>query len=101
MWPRMAAMASVTRASLRPLTTTRAPSAASALAMAKPIPAVEPVTSASLLSSWRFMVESFCRPAAIHREGLTRDERGLVRAQPQDRFGDFLGPARAANWVQG
>ncbi len=52
---RMEAMASFTRASLRPLTMTRVPSAASALAMAKPIPAVEPLTRASLFSSWRFI----------------------------------------------
>jgi hypothetical protein len=45
-----------------------------ALAMAKPIPAVEPVTSASLFSSWRFMIELFCRPAAVHGERLARDE---------------------------
>jgi hypothetical protein len=34
-----------------PIQMTRAASAASALAMAKPMPAVEPVTSASLFSS--------------------------------------------------
>src|SRR5260221_4283181 len=58
---RMDAMASATRASVRPLTTTRAPSAARALAMAKPMPAVEPVTRASLFSSWRFMVFFYWR----------------------------------------
>ena len=52
---RIASSAVTTRASVRPFTTTRAPSAASPLAMAKPIPAVEPVTSASLPSSCRFM----------------------------------------------
>src|SRR5436190_19909497 len=52
---RMEAMASFTRTSVRPLTITRAPSPASALAMAKPIPAVEPLTRASLFSSWRFI----------------------------------------------
>src|SRR5712691_7022377 len=52
---RMAAMASDTRASVRPLTITRVPSAASDLAMAKPIPAVEPVTKAVLFSSFKFM----------------------------------------------
>src|SRR5271167_1079790 len=39
--------------------TTRAPSAARALAMAKPMPAVEPVTRASVFSSCRFMLLSF------------------------------------------
>jgi hypothetical protein len=34
----------------------RAPSAARALAMAKPMPPVQPVTRASLFSSLRFMV---------------------------------------------
>jgi hypothetical protein len=41
------AMASFTLRSLRPLTTTSAPLAASPLAIAKPIPAVEAVTSAT------------------------------------------------------
>ena len=54
----MAATASATRASVRPLTMTRAPSAASALAMARPMPAVEPVTSASLSVSCRSMAFS-------------------------------------------
>ena len=53
--PLMDAMASDTRASVRPFTITRVPSAASDLAMAKPIPAVEPVTKAVLFSSFRFM----------------------------------------------
>src|SRR5208337_3138934 len=48
-------MALATRASVRPLTITRHPSAASDLAMAKPIPAVEPVTRASLFSIFRFV----------------------------------------------
>ena len=41
-----------------PLTTTTAPSRASASAIAKPIPAVEPVTSARLPRSCRSMVLS-------------------------------------------
>jgi len=48
------------------LTITRAPSVASALAMAKPIPAVEPLTSASLFSSWRFKVKLPVKVHAIH-----------------------------------
>ena len=47
--------ASATRDSVRPFTITRAPSAASARAIARPMPAVEPVTKASLSVSWRFM----------------------------------------------
>ena len=50
--------ASRTRGSPRPLTTTTAPSRASASAIAKPIPAVEPVTSARLPRSCRSMVLS-------------------------------------------
>ena len=44
--PRSLDSASSTRASVRPLRVTVAPSAASARAVAKPIPAVDPVTSA-------------------------------------------------------
>jgi hypothetical protein len=51
----MAAIASATRASVRPLTITRAPSAASVLATARPMPAVEPVTRASLPAICRSM----------------------------------------------
>src|SRR6266446_713472 len=100
---RMAASASVTRFSLRPLRMTRAPSAARPLAIAKPMPAVEPVTRASLSWSWRFMINgsSFGRPAAIDRQRLAGDEGRFVRAQPEDRFGDFLGLAGAANRVHG
>lgn len=48
-WPfRIAAIARSTAAWLRPLTTTVAPAAARPLAMAKPMPAVEPLTIASL-----------------------------------------------------
>ena len=39
--------------------------------------------------------ELFCRPAAIHGERLARDERRLVRTEPQHCFGDFLGQACA------
>jgi hypothetical protein len=56
----MDAMLSDTRASVRPLTITRVPSAASDLAMAKPIPAVEPVTKAVLFSTFKFMDVSGC-----------------------------------------
>ncbi len=45
--------ASSTRSRVRPLTTTLAPSRASSCAMASPMPAVEPVTSARLPLSWR------------------------------------------------
>src|SRR3569832_1288536 len=52
---RSASNAAVTRASLRPLITTSAPSAASARAVAQPMPAVDPVTSARLSSIPRSM----------------------------------------------
>src|ERR1700736_4590955 len=67
---RMDSIASDTRSSVRPFTITRAPSAASDLAMAKPIPAVEPVTNAVLFSSFKFMdvpvARLFCaKPAMV------------------------------------
>src|SRR3569623_346218 len=55
---RSASIAAGTRASLRPLITTSAPSAASARAVAQPMPAVEPVTSARLSSIPRSMSRS-------------------------------------------
>src|SRR5258705_11337830 len=67
---RMAAIASATRASLRPLMITRAPSAASSLAMAKPMPAVEPLTSASLSLSERVTCCSFFRPRGSPLRGV-------------------------------
>ena len=51
----MRATAASTEAWARPLTITRAPSAASAVAMARPMPAVLPETRASLPLSCRFM----------------------------------------------
>src|ERR687895_1217383 len=89
------------RFSDRPLIITVAPSPTRVELIARPMPAVEPVTSASLFSSWRFMIELFCRPAAVHGERLARDERRLVRTEPQHCFGDFLGPACAPNRVHG
>ncbi len=47
--------AAATRASVRPLITTLAPSAAKAMAIASPIPAVEPDTTAVLSCSSRFI----------------------------------------------
>ena len=57
-----------------PLTMTRAPSAASALAIAKPIPAVEPLTRANLFSSWRFMFEIESSQSNIARAFLARGD---------------------------
>ena len=50
---RILSSAAATRASVRPLTTTFAPSAARAVAIANPIPAVEPDTTAALPRSPR------------------------------------------------
>src|SRR3984885_2060284 len=52
---RILAMAASTRCCVLPFTTTDAPSAANALAVAKPIPAVEPVTNTFLPASCRSM----------------------------------------------
>src|SRR6267142_606214 len=54
----MVLMAASTRACVRPLTTTFAPSAARVAAIAKPMPAVEPDTTASLPCSPKFIVLS-------------------------------------------
>src|SRR5271170_2228037 len=56
---RILAMAASTRCCVLPFTTTDAPSAANALAVAKPIPAVEPVTNIFLSASCRSMGASF------------------------------------------
>ena len=54
-WLVFRSIAVLTRPSVRPFTMTRAPSRASPFAIAKPIPAVEPETSASLSFSCRSM----------------------------------------------
>src|SRR3979411_3273965 len=56
----MCSFASATALSERPFTMTRAPSRASPVAMANPIPLVEPETRAVLSVSWRFIsIRSF------------------------------------------
>ena len=50
---RICLIATLTRSAVRPFTMTRTPSRASPFTIAKPIPAVEPETSASLFFSWR------------------------------------------------
>src|SRR5258708_14485753 len=54
--------AASTRGCVRPFTTTLAPSAASAAAIAKPIPAVEPDTTASLPCNPKFIVYPLAGP---------------------------------------
>src|ERR1700733_12783836 len=61
---RILAMAASTRSCVLPFTTTDAPSAANALAAAKPIPAVDPVTNTFLPASFRSMSLSFHRQHA-------------------------------------
>src|SRR5271156_6041901 len=56
---RILATAASTRSWVLPFTTTDAPSAANALAVAKPIPAVEPVTNTFLPASCKSMNPSF------------------------------------------
>src|SRR5947209_7811243 len=53
---RIAAIAASTRSCVRPFTYTCAPSIASAWAIANPIPAVDPVTNATLVVSFRSTV---------------------------------------------
>src|SRR2546422_1013745 len=74
--PRMRSTADDTRASVRPLTTTAAPSSASAVAIANPMPAVEPVTTAVFPSSPRSIVWPLdSRTGAAHpRPRLARPE---------------------------
>src|SRR6266850_491088 len=97
--------AASTRASVRPLTMTLAPSAASAAAMAKPIPAVDPDTTAVLplifRSISRFLVGSYEFLPDANSSGYAFDFGDLARGEPQftsahDAFG-LLGVARANN----
>jgi hypothetical protein len=74
--------AAATRASVRPLTTTFAASAARAVAIAKPIPAVEPDTTATLPRSPR----SISCPRLILRISLAVRVRGCGAFD----FGDVL-----------
>src|SRR6185436_12907600 len=64
--------ASSTRPCERPLTTTAAPSCASNEAMAKPIPAVEPVTSAFLFVSCKSIGASLDGATALGFAGGIR-----------------------------
>src|SRR6267378_3149738 len=97
--------AASTRASVRPLTMTLAPSAASAAAMAKPIPAVDPDTTAVLplifRSISRFLVDSCGFLPDANSRGYAFDLGDLARGELQftsahDAFG-LLGVARANN----
>src|SRR5258708_38076060 len=97
--------AAATRASVRPLTMTLAPSAASVAAMAKPIPAVDPDTTAVLPLIFRSisrLLEDTCEflPDANSR-GYAFDLGDLARGELQftsahDAFG-LLRVARANN----
>src|ERR1700752_758084 len=84
-----------TRAGVRPLTTSFAPSAASAVAIAKPMPAVEPDTTASFPCSPRFIVVTLsghlCGDAFNFRDVLRSE---LDFAGAHDAFG-LLGVARS------
>src|SRR5262245_42381740 len=93
---RICASAPSTRAWVRPLTTTRAPSAASSRAVANPMPAVEPVTTARLPVSPRSMVSllphlgaggptrwGFSGELGPDRVRRTRARSGLAQASPQ------------------
>src|SRR5580765_8173051 len=92
----MVLMAASTRACVRPLTTTFAPSAARAAAIAKPIPAVEPDTTASFPCNPKFIVH----PLAGHLgRGSAFDFTYILRGQldfagAHDFFG-LLGIARS------
>src|SRR6267142_6101530 len=74
----MVLSAASTRGCVRPFTTTFAPSAASAAAIAKPIPAVEPDTTASLPCSPKFIVLSL---AGHLGRGGAFDFRDILRSQ--------------------
>src|SRR5712672_3234713 len=90
----MVLSAASTRGCVRPFTTTFAPSAARAAAIAKPIPAVEPDTTASLPCNPKFIVY----PLAGHlRRGGGFDFRYVLRSQ-LDFAGahDFFGLVRVA-----
>src|ERR1700729_3536725 len=83
---------------------TRAPAAASARAVARPMPRDAPVTSAVLLSrsvmvvllcELRLVWNSRSGLAAIDVDDLTGNEGRLGRAGEHDDVGDFFGPAGA------
>src|SRR5882762_9510327 len=97
--------ATSTRASVRPLTMTLAPSAASVAAMAKPIPAVDPDTTAVLplifrsisrllVDSCEFLPDANSRGYAFDLGDLARGELQFTSAH--DAFG-LLRVARANN----
>src|SRR6185369_5610127 len=87
---------------------TRAPAAASASAVARPMPRDAPVTRAVLLARLAMMVFSmrwyrrrWCRTmpasvrghAAVNVEDLAGNPLGCVRTDENDAVGDFLGEA--------
>src|SRR5207244_9176445 len=73
---RICSIAAVTRAGVRPFTTTDAPSVARAVATTKPIPAVESVTTAVLPASPRFSASLL----PDHRGGRTLQTSGSAGA---------------------
>src|SRR5712691_6788823 len=79
-WP-IRSTAADTRASVRPFTMTFAPSAASAAAMANPMPAVEPDTTAVLPLSPRFI---------LYRPRISGFLPGSSKGRCAFDFGDFI-----------
>src|SRR5882672_9759662 len=82
----------------RPTTATSAPSFASAMAVAAPIPLVPPVTRATLPE--RFIVRgrvcSLRRPTAINQEVSAGNEARFLRTEINGKLADFFRRAPAA-----
>jgi hypothetical protein len=70
---------------VRPLTTTSAPDCASPLAMAKPIPLVEPLTSAVFPERSMFMRRALEILPGRYRSGATTTQRDARRRDPQTK----------------
>src|SRR5438093_300637 len=87
-------MASVTRFSDRPLIITVAPSPARVEPIAKPIPAVEPVTSASLPDSCRSMIApltttALCRTFVRHKPHVASPEVPMAPLAIWPKYWDY------------
>src|SRR5581483_11678275 len=80
-------MAAATRAAERPLTITSAPSRARAVAMANPIPAVEPVTKALLFFRCKSMSEE-CVSSYREKQAGPQQAAEIPRSTPAERSGD-------------
>src|SRR3989449_11097784 len=98
---RTSAVAARTRDSVRPFTMTAAPSRASARAMARPMPAVEPVTTAVLPASCRSIyVSGRVGLRSYHNTGRHRGGPHEHRVHRVGQYGSTDGAAPVAGRTQ-